>query len=747
MNKPISIFLFFSLFIFSCSKTQEIEKSEMFTVKDEPFIQETHEAFFISEDESDNEVRDIAVSQEGDVWIATKGGFFLKKAGSEIWGPIISGENRGPGYAVEILESGEVLLGAWDGLYKYDHGEISKQEGPKAPISVLTSNATNSYALGPNGVWKDENGLWEKVALEVAMSIRDAVLDESGNLWIATDAGLYFQGKDGLQLYQNTDELISSYAQGIAMSPEGQIWVAGLGGVSIRENHQLVKTLSPDEGLSTIYANTVSTSPDGVMWVGTQVGLVRYFPDGLHSLLFSRRWLTNDEVNQIAFDADGNAWIATQNGVSKISRTEMNLKEKENYFYSELMEKHIRDPWICGVLRLEVPGDLSTWKNSDDDNDGEYTGGYLVMESFRYAVTKDPDALEKARKAFGFLSLLYEVTGIDGVFARTIVPTDWTELHDPNRTYTDRQLAESLVNDPRYKPVEVRWRKSEDGNWLWKGDTSSDEMVGHFMSYFYFYEYAAAEEDKVKIRAHVSKLMDALIRNDFNFIDIDGTHTRWGVWSPEELNRNPDWSSERSLNSLEMLAFLKFTGAITGDEKYERAYRKLIDEEGYLMNAADLNHKNPAWKIYFDLTLEGYIFPVLLKYEQDPEIKKFYRELADEWIQEQKYGENLINNLAYSLATGQKVNIEQTISFLRETPLDLIDWKIDHTVREDVDLVHEPILEEVQISELPPPAIRATVRWDKNPWAAIQGNPYQVREPVFWLWPYWMARYLEIIEE
>jgi hypothetical protein len=60
--------------------------------------------------------------------------------------------------------------------------------------------------------------------------------------------------------------------------------------------------------------------------------------------------------------------------------------------------------------------------------------------------------------------------------------------------------------------------------------------------------------------------------------------------------------------------------------------------------------------------------------------------------------------------------------------------------------VRSPILEEVQISELPPASERATVRWDKNPWAAVHGNPSQVREPVFWLWPYWMARYLEIIE-
>ncbi len=116
-------------------------------------------------------------------------------------------------------------------------------------------------------------------------------------------------------------------------------------------------------------------------------------------------------------------------------------------------------------------------------------------------------------------------------------------------------------------------------------------------------------------------------------------------------------------------------------------------------------------------------------------------------MDKQTSGENLINNLTYALATGKKVNVPQTIAFLKDAPLDLVDWRIDHTLREDVTVVRRPILEDIQIAELPPASIRATVRWDKNPWAAVQGDPSQEREPVFWLWPYWMARYLKIIKE
>jgi hypothetical protein len=47
--------------------------------------------------------------------------------------------------------------------------------------------------------------------------------------------------------------------------------------------------------------------------------------------------------------------------------------------------------------------------------------------------------------------------------------------------------------------------------------------------------------------------------------------------------------------------------------------------------------------------------------------------------------------------------------------------------------VHHPVLDELQVSELQPAGIRATIRWDKNPWALTTGNPHVEREPVFWL--------------
>ena len=218
------------------------------------------------------------------------------------------------------------------------------------------------------------------------------------------------------------------------------------------------------------------------------------------------------------------------------------------------------------------------------------------------------------------------------------------------------------------------------------------------------------------------------------------------VLSPNSLNRDPEWAQEKALNSLELLAFLKFAYQVSGDEKYQVAYLKLINEEGYLDNAKKLHTTNPAWETYFDIYLSLYIYPVLLKYENDPVLKKEYRDHLDAWFQKHKETNSPLLNFTYNYLVGGQEELENSIFFLKDAPLDLVDWKFDNGRREDLQVVRKPILETLQVDELRPPSEYRTIRWDRNPYQAIDGNPALERDPVYWLLPYWMGRYLELIK-
>ena len=709
------------------------------------FWQEYHEAYPVGATPNENEVRSIAVDRQSNVWIATAAGVFLKKQGDNKWSPCLAaGEDKGPAYAV--ITAPQPYIGTWNGLYRINGKTLKKIPGTKGPISVLCPAAEGIYALGPHGIWLFDGQHLVKKNYTLPRSIRSAVSDRTGGLWIASDVGLYHCTGQNIEYYQGPAALISAGLKGLSFDDQQHLWAGGLGGVSILENGKKQKEITPREGCPSIYVNCVRRSPDNIMWVGTKVGVVRYYPDGSHSLRFSRRWLMDDQVNDIAFDTAGNAWIATPQGVSAIRRKWMTLADKQDYFYGVLMRRHIRVPWIAGQCHLQIPGDTTSWQPEDDDNDGEYTGNYLTMESFRYAVTHSEDARIKAGKAFRFLMQLREVTGGDGYFARTIVPAGWGEhTHDGNRKYTAQERAEKEVEDPRYKPLEVRWRQSADGKWLWKGDASSDEWCGHMMGYFFYYQLAADEKEKALVRRHVATLVNHLIAHDYNMMDIDGTHTHWAVWSPSSLNRDPEWIQDKTHNSMELLAFLKLAWYMTGDTTYQRHYHHLIKEEHYLDNMEGITEQDPAWFIYYDATMQAYLYPILLHCETDSTLLSFYRRHIDEWIKKRTNDKNPLINFLYTYARNLKTDPVGSIDFLTDTPLDLIDWHVDHTRREDIQLTHTPVLDELQVSQLPPAGIRQTVRWDKNPWTASGGTPDMEREPVFWLLPYWMGRYLQLI--
>ena len=715
--------------------------------EDKPFIQEYHEGYFIDKGRnSANDVRAVQPDQQDNVWAATKEGIYRKESTSNEWELLIKGESRGPAYDIKMDAEGKIWAAAWDGVYSNQGGGFKKMDGPKPPISRIAVAEEGVYALGPHGIWLNNNRSWTRKEYTKARSMRAVVSDKNEGLWIGTDVGLFHCNDEKTTVFNKNEDLISAYICGLDYAPNGNLWVGGLGGVSIRDAEKKIAEKRPADGITNSEVNVVRRSPDGAMWVGTNYGITRFIPgQETYSVRLSRRWLMADEVRDIAFDRHGNAWIATSGGVSAIKKKEVTLAEKAEYYYKKMIQRHVREPWIVARFRLTIPGDTTTIEPSDDDNDGEYTAMYLAMESLRYAVTKDPQAKERARKAFDFLHYLREVTESDGFFARTIIPATWEKAHDMNRTYTPQELAEELVNNPRQKAVEKRWHISKDGKWKWKGDTSSDELCGHLFGYYWYYNLVADDAEKKRIADHFSKIMDHLIRNDFNLVDFDGKPTKWGIWSPKRLNEDPEWSPERALNSLEILSFLKFAYKITSDRKYQEAYLNLIQDERYIENAKTLHNTNPSWETYFDIFLALYVYPPLLQYEENPAIQSEYRAHLDQWFLKHKKIKSPLVNFTYNYLGGGYEELDNSIFFLKDAPLDLVDWTIDNGRREDLNVVRAPILETLQVDQLRPPSEYRKLRWDRNPYAAVGGNPAQERDPVYWLLPYWMGRYLNLI--
>ena len=710
-------------------------------IPDGPFVQEYHVPFTIGESPAANDVRAVLVDEYQNIWAATKAGLFKLKQGEANWTKIYPSSKDHSFYCLTIDKNGGILAGGWNGVFLCQNNTVTKIDGINEPISAIASNGKILLALGPKGQWLLKNEIAEKIEFDCSANVRNITPSKMDGFWISTGVGLFHYGNGKELFYQDAADLLSADVVDVAYTKNENFWIGGLGGITVYQDGFRAQTYYPKDGIPSAEVRCVGSGPNGVMWVGTTKGIGRFDGESW-SVRHSRRWLLDDNVRDIQFDNNGTAWIATAKGVSAIKRHHMTLASKANYFQRILKARHVREPGLTEKCLFTVPGDSTTWAPRDDDNDGQYTGMYLVMESYRYAVTKSPKALANAQKAFRGLKFLQEITETDGFFARTVIPSSWTRMFDPNREYTKEQWADKLVHNPREKYVPNLWRPSSDGKWLWKGDTSSDEMTGHMYGYLFYYDLAADDTDKKLVSKHVCKIVDYLIDNDYVFMDIDGRHTKWGVWSPKKLMGDPDWSPERYINSVEILSYLKLAFHVSGKKKYQQEYEKLLYEFKYVENIVNAKHYNPAFRTHIDDELLAIAYPCLLLYETNPELKALYRESVENWYRGLRHDQNAFFNFMYSALLDKKMDLKISVESLKDASIDLVQWRIDNSQREDLEIVRSPELDAWQTSRLVPPSERCMMRLDKNPWLAIQGDGgYSESDGVWYLLPYWMGRY------
>jgi hypothetical protein len=452
-----------------------------------------------------------------------------------------------------------------------------------------------------------------------------------------------------------------------------------------------------------------AVASDGIEWTAATRGLYRSSKE----YFAGKRYLPDDEVVGLAPDASRGMWVRTRTGVSHIELREMTLEQKAAAFEERIARRHDRYGMVADS-HLAKAGDLSTNVLEANDNDGLWTAMYGAAECFRYAVTKDPDALARARKSIEAVLFLEEVTGIPGLPARSYVKKD----------------------DPR--PKDGTWHWTADKQIQWKGDTSSDEIVGHFFILSIAYDLIDDVALKARMAAAARLMMDYIVAHGYNLIDVTGKPTTWGKWSPEYFAGRG--KSDSALNALELLSFLKTTQHMTGDAKYAEEYRKVAGGMKYAAQAARYLELRVEIN-YSDEELAMLSFYPFLRYERDSQILR----ALDQWWQNCRREKNPL--WTYIYGTGEPVKeseMADALTTLERIPMDLISWKVTNSDRKDVTMEKQlDRANERRAGTLLPPDERPVMKWNGNPFVVDGGNGgYSEDDGGFFLLAYWMGRFL-----
>jgi hypothetical protein len=423
--------------------------------------------------------------------------------------------------------------------------------------------------------------------------------------------------------------------------------------------------------------------------------------------------------------AGEDVWAMTAAGPARLGHRPMTLAEKAAQFEATTAARHNRRGYVTTCI-LDPAGDLASWRHEASDNDGLWTALYVAAEAFRFAVTGEVEARRLASRSMEALLDLERRTPIPGFPARALVLREEEDVH----------LSRG------------EWHETEDGTARWKGDTSSDELDGHFFACAVYHDLVADDAERAAIAAVVSRIADHLIDHGFLLVDRDGQPTRWGVYAPDRL-ASPEWAGDRGLNSLSILSHLAVAAHVTGAPRYRDAAEELIARHGYALNTLDQKITTAGHVNHSDDELAFLAYYPLLCYEAEPLRRQIYlRSLRRSWEIERPERSPFFNFI-YGALTGEACDAEAAVETLREIPLDLVHWDVCNSGRPDVPRHPDRgRFGEEQSAIVLPAGERPLIKWNGNPYRLDGGDGGRTEEDgAFFLLPYWMGRYHGIIEE
>jgi hypothetical protein len=558
----------------------------------------------------------------------------------------------------------------------------------------------------------------------------------------------------------------------LAFDGSGYLYAGTACCVNVRAPGGAVSRVARPQGLP--WGNVTALAVDGAsaawprprVWVGTTRGAVLYDPGAPNGgaggalrqrfrYFYGPRWLSASAagapfgagaVFSAAVDRGAAYLLTPDGGLSVLASQQRTLAEKAAA-YQAALPRQLRLGQVSGCTYATF-GVAEPCTTGPDDNSGLWTSLSVGAMALQALVTGARGPLPLLDALWGGVHLLERAPGVAGLFGRSVVcPNCSTGSGGVWHTSTVPGLE----------------------GYKWKGDASSDELVGHVLAARLAWaaqEAAGNGAAGAAARAALADIARYIVVNGFVLIDVTGAPTTWGRWDPATLNgARESWCDSRGLNSLEVLALLAtglsaaggnasdpdvplFTGAVGQ-----------LRAAGYFENAVNLKIETPSDDNFSDDEL-GFLaalsFCLALR---DPaaaaaftqeDVALFNASLARSLEVARPERAALWGAVGAACgAPGAALAAGDVLWNMRTWPLELTDWPANNSHRLDValdpDATGRATPGEEGLSVLPANE-RAQCRWNSDVYDLDGGSGMDECDPGAFLLMYWLSRWAGLLE-
>jgi signal transduction histidine kinase/ligand-binding sensor domain-containing protein/DNA-binding response OmpR family regulator len=268
------------------------------TDKSRPFFSFHEQYFSMQQPRIGNQVKDIIITETGDIWMATIHG--------------VVRENPADGsrkiFTTTSPPHERILLNNVYALKEDDHGRI--WIGTAGGINIWEPETENMISVTANR----ENGL-------LSNYISGFASDCDGNLWVtAWEGGLFRIDWDGVNPETMVFRLVDPNGDGRLVAGPGHIFYGSNSALWLIDNETLQK--SSVEKVNKVLVNkqisSMISAADGSVWIGTLQELIRYFPSADSLVTLPIHTGRPRKIINLQEDERGNIWATTPDAIIRI---------------------------------------------------------------------------------------------------------------------------------------------------------------------------------------------------------------------------------------------------------------------------------------------------------------------------------------------------------------------------------------------------------------------------------------------
>ena len=630
------------------------------------------------------------------------------------------------------LDNKQIYSNAWAGTLQIDHGM------PNASVFAGGEDSQFLVSDGDQLAYLDQSNhkLWSGNLKDVLKIIFDAEAKRF-ILVTPTQVAEFSPAQSQLKVLYTGSGITSA----AVLSHSSDVVIGTQQGYLKLSDHKLITALPCAE-------ITVVKQLNNQLWFGSAKGAFYLNEKGKYSYFAGERWLPGNLILDLVSGPENSILALTDKGLGQLSFNPMTLEEKALFYEKQVREKNIRYGINCSGVSM--PNGYSSGQTGNQPSDNLWTGMYLAAELFRFKVTGSLDAKENAFEAFEAMERFHTVTNIPGLFARSFERDYKTE----NTKGADWKKKELLSGSP----ASIWLPAADHRNWTWRSTASSDQTVAQVFAMTMILELSDDAAWKVRALKCLDNLMTFIVKNDLYIIDVDGEPTMWGKWNPDYVNKFPTNVGDRKITSSNIIAFLQTAYHYTHKQLFKDKAFELMTKYGYLDNLTrpfaqiGPNHADELSKVlseewnHSDDEMYFLAYWGLYPFAFSGELKEqFGQAIKDHWSVELPE-HNALWNFTYAMTGAKDFDLDASIDFLKDYPIDMRNWAVSNSERKDIELIPanfrgQTTKERLSLREAPLFRHNGQIFRLDN---AGDGSTLTSAGDT-WLLPYWMGRYLGVI--